>query len=191
MTTNSKSLYTVGHQTMFDQNFQLKFDEIKRYTLGTRDEPLRTPAWEAITNTNVVFPAQVEYSYFSAVFGLKIFLRLFAVLFISFVLYLRYKSCAIHQTVISIEHLIIASAEFFQFFFLGLPFRERNNSHTVKLKTYNCTTPCIVFTQHTKFYLFNINQSQPWVYSSNILKISQISASIFLKHTFLKEKRVY
>ena len=65
-------------------------------------------------NTNVVFPAQAEYSYSSAVFRLKIFLRLFSALFISFVLYLQYKSCTVHQTVI--EHLIIARAEFFQFF---------------------------------------------------------------------------
>ena len=71
---------------------------------------------DSFLNKNVVFPVQAKYFYFSAVFGLKIFLRLFAVLFISFVLYLRYKSCTVHQTVISIEHLIIARAEFFQFF---------------------------------------------------------------------------
>lgn len=53
---------------------------------------------------------------------------------------------------------------------------------------YNCTAPCIVFTQRTKLYLFNINQSQPWVYSSNTLKISLISASIFLKNIFLKKE---
>ena len=40
---------------------------------------------------------------------------LYAVLFILFVLYLRYKciTCAIHRTAIGIEHLVIASAGFF------------------------------------------------------------------------------
>ena len=66
----------------------------------------------------------------------------------------------------------MAMARCFSFWWLVLPSRERNN-FTVKLKTYNCT----VFTdfQHTKLYPF-----QPWVYSYHILKILQISASIFL-----------
>ena len=75
----------------------------------------------------VAFPAQVEYSCFSAVFRKysctivkkkkEFIMMLYAVSFISFVLYLRYKctTCTVHRTVTGIEHLVIANVGFFNF----------------------------------------------------------------------------
>ena len=81
---------------------------------------------------NVVFPAQAEYSYFSAHFGLKIFrvlfllflnyslsrLTFFKILFCGLVyhpcllcwaLYISITTCTVHRTVISVEHFPTAN----------------------------------------------------------------------------------
>ena len=94
---------------------------------------------------NVVFPAQAEYSYFSADFRLKIFLYnnklivfclsrivLKVFVFIRFC-YLKNKEFVIilffglvHGTVISVGHFAVASAGF-SFYWLVSPVSERNN----------------------------------------------------------------
>ena len=115
----------------------------------------------------------------------KEFIKMFyAVLFISFVLYLRYKciTCTFHRTVIGIEHLVIASAGFFNLL-LVLPFRERNNFIRLSQETYNYPW-YVLYLQifNTQNYiLFKISALDLFLkFRKDILKISQISASIFL-----------
>ena len=85
-------------------------------------------------NKNVVFPAQAEYSYFSAAFRLKIFSY--------------YSQITAHDiSVLEYTGVSIIVSAVFSFCYLVLLLKERN-----KLKTYNCT----VFTDfhHTKLYHF-------------------------------------
>ena len=81
-------------------------------------------------------------------------------------------ACTVHQTVISIEHLVIASAGFFRF-----AIHRKKLLHMVKLKRsrYNC----IVFEdfQLTKLYRFQNGRPR---FILNFLKILQISALILL-----------
>ena len=69
------------------------------------------------------FPAQAEYSYFSAHFRLKIFLYYSSIIaydisvleFIGVYTVCICITCTVHRTVISVEHFAIASAGFFRF----------------------------------------------------------------------------